>query len=370
MTGRDVRNLRIGDFIADGLFISAAGNGYPGYGTVRVYYGNGAETPLSFDADNAHLDGDLSVGGRIIGLLDCLSDAAPNDPAATPSPGVSTNVARYDHRHVHQSIAISGDATADGTTELSLTLATVNPNAGSFGGAAKAAVFTVDGKGRITAAGEAPITPASIGAPPSGRSVTGGGILTGGGDLTGDRVITAADVAQNTVLGRTAAGMGAPSAISTPMIAVAAAADAAAARGVLALGSAATCAAGTSAGNVLQLPSDNTLPALNGAALTGVSAVPASAVISTAVNLALDAGHNGKAINCTAAVTITLPAASGLPAGWSVRVKPAGGDVTIQRAGSDQIDGGTAIIQPKIAWGSAVRSVTIMVASSSGFVSL
>jgi hypothetical protein len=102
-------------------------------------------------------------------------------------------------------------------------------------------------------------------------TVTGAGILTGGGDLTADRVISAADVAQNTVLGRTAAGVGAPSAISTPMIAVATAADAAAARGVLGLGDAALRGVGTA--SAAHLPSlgdaDARYLQLSGGTLTG-----------------------------------------------------------------------------------------------------
>lgn len=368
--GRDVRSLRIGDFIADGLFIGGTGNGYPGYGVVQVHYGDGAPTPLRFDAAAVHIDGDLSVSGRIVGLLDCLSNAAPESAAAAPAPGVATNVARCDHRHPHQSIAISGDATATGTTALELTLATVNPNVGQFGGPASVPVITADGKGRLRAVSVAAVTPASVGAAAASVSVAGAGLLTGGGDLTADRQIMIADVAQNSVIGRTAAGTGAPSALSTPMVGVIAAADAAASRAALGLGSAAVKTAGTAAGNVLLLTSDNALPALDGGALTGVAALPAAAVISTAVNLTLDVGHNGKAINCTAAATITLPAASGLPTGWSARIKPSGGDVTIQRQGGDLIDGAAAIVQPKIGWGSKTRSITIMAASASSFISL
>jgi hypothetical protein len=102
-------------------------------------------------------------------------------------------------------------------------------------------------------------------------TVTGAGILTGGGDLTADRVISAADVAQNTVLGRTAAGVGAPSAISTPMIAVATAADAAASRGVLGLGDAALRGVGTA--SAADLPTlgdaDARYLQLSGGTLTG-----------------------------------------------------------------------------------------------------
>ncbi|NYZ17202.1 DUF2793 domain-containing protein [Azospirillum sp. RWY-5-1] len=65
-------------------------------------------------------------------------------------------------------------------------------------------------------------------------TVTGTGLLTGGGSLAANRSITMADVAPNTVIGRTAAGSGAPSALAAPMVGVITAADAAAARTVLA----------------------------------------------------------------------------------------------------------------------------------------
>lgn len=50
--------------------------------------------------------------------------------------------------------------TGDATGATALTLATVNSNVGSFGSATAAPTFTVNGKGLITAAGSATITPA------------------------------------------------------------------------------------------------------------------------------------------------------------------------------------------------------------------
>jgi hypothetical protein len=57
-------------------------------------------------------------------------------------------------------ITISGDVDGSatmtnlGNTEIAVTLDTVNSNVGSFGGQTKIPTFTVDGKGRLTAAGE------------------------------------------------------------------------------------------------------------------------------------------------------------------------------------------------------------------------
>lgn len=59
-----------------------------------------------------------------------------------------------------QTIALSGDISGTGTAGITTTLATVNANAGSFGSATAAPVLTVNGKGLVTAASSATITPA------------------------------------------------------------------------------------------------------------------------------------------------------------------------------------------------------------------
>lgn len=56
--------------------------------------------------------------------------------------------------------ALTGDITATGPGSVAATLATVNSNVGSFGSATAAPAFTVDGKGRITAASTNTVTPA------------------------------------------------------------------------------------------------------------------------------------------------------------------------------------------------------------------
>lgn len=77
--------------------------------------------------------------------------------------------------------AFTGDATSSAGA-VALTLATVNSNTGSFGSATAAPTFTVNGKGLITAAGSATITPAwsSVTSKPttlSGYSVTAADVL-------------------------------------------------------------------------------------------------------------------------------------------------------------------------------------------------
>jgi len=53
----------------------------------------------------------------------------------------------------NQSITISGDATGSGTTAISLTLSNTAVSAASYGSASAVGTFTVDSKGRLTAAG-------------------------------------------------------------------------------------------------------------------------------------------------------------------------------------------------------------------------
>lgn len=80
--------------------------------------------------------------------------------------------------------ALTGDVTTTAGA-VATTLATVNANVGSFGSATAAPTFTVDGKGRITAAGSVTITPAwtSITGKPttiSGYGITDPIVLTSG----------------------------------------------------------------------------------------------------------------------------------------------------------------------------------------------
>lgn len=61
----------------------------------------------------------------------------------------------------NQTITLSGDISGSGATSITTTLATVNPNVGTFGSATQSTQFTVNGKGLITAASNVTITPAS-----------------------------------------------------------------------------------------------------------------------------------------------------------------------------------------------------------------
>ena len=103
--------------------------------------------------------------------------------------------------------AMTGDATSTAGS-VALTLANTAVVAGTYGSATQSATFTVDGKGRLTAASHAAITPAwnnVTGKPTtlSGYGITDGAIntrtisagtgLSGGGDLSADRVISLAN---------------------------------------------------------------------------------------------------------------------------------------------------------------------------------
>lgn len=55
-------------------------------------------------------------------------------------------------------VSLTGDVTGSGTNTIATTLATVNTNVGTFGSTTQSGVFTVNGKGLITAASNATIT--------------------------------------------------------------------------------------------------------------------------------------------------------------------------------------------------------------------
>lgn len=94
----------------------------------------------------------------------------------------------------NQSISVTGDATGSGATSIALTLSASGVTAGSYGSATLVPTFTVDAKGRVTAAGTTTIAPAfsSITAKPT--TLTGYGISDAvnktGDTMSGNLVIS------------------------------------------------------------------------------------------------------------------------------------------------------------------------------------
>ena len=87
----------------------------------------------------------------------------------------------------NQAITLSGDLTGSGTTAITGTLATVNSNTGTFGGATTIPIITVNGKGLITGVSTATIgggTVTSVGLSLPSIFTTTGSPVTSSGTLT------------------------------------------------------------------------------------------------------------------------------------------------------------------------------------------
>lgn len=101
--------------------------------------------------------------------------------------------------------ALTGDGTASGPGSVPFTLATVNSNVGSFGGATAVGGFTVNGKGLITAASSTPIQIAesqvtNLVSDLAGKQPTGNYITALTGDVTASGPgSSAATIAANVV---------------------------------------------------------------------------------------------------------------------------------------------------------------------------
>lgn len=85
--------------------------------------------------------------------------------------------------------ALTGDATASGPGSVALTLATVNPNVGTFGTPGETPIFTVNGKGLITAVAEL-----TIAITPSQVAVTNTQIIVGNASNVGASVAVSGDI--------------------------------------------------------------------------------------------------------------------------------------------------------------------------------
>ena len=100
------------------------------------------------------------------------------------------------------------------TTTGTISLPTTGVTAGSYGDGADVATFTVDTYGRITAASTSAITPATIGAVPTTRTITAGAGLTGGGDLSANRTLSLTPITSGYILANETGTNAAPTGVS------------------------------------------------------------------------------------------------------------------------------------------------------------
>ena len=100
------------------------------------------------------------------------------------------------------------------TTSGTISLPTTGVTAGSYGDGADVATFTVDSYGRITSASTSAITPATIGAVPTSRTITAGSGLTGGGDLSANRTLSLSPITSGYILANETGVSAAPTGVS------------------------------------------------------------------------------------------------------------------------------------------------------------
>jgi hypothetical protein len=100
------------------------------------------------------------------------------------------------------------------TTSGTISLPTTGVTAGSYGDGADVATFTVDSYGRLTSASTSAITPATIGAVPTSRTITAGSGLTGGGDLSANRTLSLSPITSGYILANETGVSAAPTGVS------------------------------------------------------------------------------------------------------------------------------------------------------------
>ena len=119
----------------------------------RVTAGTNPTTLAGYGITDAQpLDADLTAIAGLTGTAGLLRKTAVDTWSLDTNTYLTTN----------QTITVSGDASGSGQTAIALTLASTGVTAGAYGSATQVGTFTVDAKGRLTAAGNTSIAiPAS-----------------------------------------------------------------------------------------------------------------------------------------------------------------------------------------------------------------
>lgn len=151
---------------ASGTFAarSAAGtNGRFYYSTDQgiVSFDNGSTWANALPAYSG--DVTSTLGGTTLTLATVNSNVGTFNNVTVNAKGLVTAASNVSYLTGNQTITVSGDATGSGTTGISLTLATVNSNVGTFGSSTVVPVITVNGKGLVTSVSTATLTSSSVG---------------------------------------------------------------------------------------------------------------------------------------------------------------------------------------------------------------